>query len=233
MPEHKQSDTQILLEKFVIYPLFIFLFIPIILNISCSHSGDKMPVKSVSHKNMVDSFVVKRNSNAYLVRFQKGAWESFLLGDLNHDNIDDTAFVYTPAYYESRTLNDADHEFMFDSCVNNQSYNKVRFSCDLPEIFIENSIWGKVEGIDDLDSDGYREIIFQTNWFIGTHVDIYVYSFNKKKWVVLAENNLYEEDSYRHRVKTISKEKFKFKIEYMDTIEHDLMNKYITVKIRK
>jgi hypothetical protein len=48
------------------------------------------------------------------------------------------------------------------------------------------------------DEDGIKEKNFQTNWFIGTHVVIYIYSFNKVegKWKILAKNWLYEEKSY-------------------------------------
>jgi hypothetical protein len=159
-------------------------------------------------------------------------WKPFILGDINNDKISDTAFVFTPAYYATIDTS-ISLEPLLDSCINNQCYNRVKFSCKLPEIYIENSIWGFVEKIDDLDEDGINEIIFQTNWYIGTHVEIYIYSFFNGKWVVLAKNNRYEEDSYKNLITKIDKRKFKFRIEYFNKHKHDLMNKTITVKIKK
>ena len=162
-------------------------------------------------------------------------WQPFILGDINNDNIIDTAFVYTPGYYATPDL-EFPKEPLFDSCINNNCFNKVRFSCNLPEIYIKNTLWGKVEMIDDLDGDGIKEIVFQTDWIIGTHVTIYIYSYNKakKKWQILAKNWLYGEDSYKHRIKKINKDKFRFRVEYMDDkILHDISNKNIIVKIKK
>lgn len=159
-------------------------------------------------------------------------WKPFVLGDINNDKIIDTAFVYTPAYYATIDTS-ISSEPILDSCINNQYYNRVKFSCKLPELYIENSIWGFVEKIDDLDEDGINEIIFQTNWYIGTHVEIYIYSYFNGKWVVLAENSRYAEDSYKNLITKIDKRKFKFRIEYFDKHKNDLMNKTITVKINK
>lgn len=159
-------------------------------------------------------------------------WEPFVLGDINNDHIIDTAFVYTPAYFASidTTISSVP---IFDSCINQHYYNRVRFSCKLPDLYIENSIWGFIESIDDLDDDGFNEIIFQTNWFIGTHVEIVIYSYFNGKWIVLAENNRYQEDSYKNVVTKINKSKFKFRIEYFNKRKHDYWNKTVTVKINK
>lgn len=161
-----------------------------------------------------------------------GEWESFLLGDMNSDQINDTAFIYTPAYYASIDTT-ISSDYIFDSCVNNQYYNLLRFSCNLPELSIENSLWGSVELIEDLDEDGFSEIIVQTNWFIGSQVRIYIYSYMNGKWIVLAENKRYYEDSYKNLVTKIDKSKFKFKIEYFNKRKKDYLNKTVTVKIKK
>ncbi|MFZ4401714.1 MAG: hypothetical protein ACOYO1_16915 [Bacteroidales bacterium] len=165
--------------------------------------------------------------------FIEGAWESFILGDINSDNIIDTAFIYTPGYYGTQDQEYPKEPPMFDSCLNNLCYNKITFSCNLPEIYNKNTLWGTVEMIDDLDEDGINEIIFQTNWWIGTHVEMYIYSYHKGEWRILAKNWLYGEDSLKYRVKKINKNKFRLKVEYMDTKVHDIKEKYIIVKIIK
>lgn len=164
----------------------------------------------------------------------EGKWEAFPLGDIDNDKISDTSFVYTPSYYGIKTP-ELHGEVEFDGCVGKRCYNRVRFTNNLPEIRIDNSLWGTVEPIADLDEDGINELVFQTNWWIGSHVQIKIYSFDKRKrkWVILASNSLYGQDSYKDRITKINKDKFKFKIEYMDTIEHDLMNKDTIMLIKK
>jgi hypothetical protein len=164
----------------------------------------------------------------------EGKWESFPLGNMDMDNIPDTAYVYTPAYYG--TPNELDpNELNFDSYIDDKHYNDIKFSNGLRALHIDNTLWGTVEPIADLDEDGINEFIFQTNWFIGTHISIYIYSYNKKKkrWVVLARNWCYGEDSYKDRVTKIDKSEFKFRIEYMDTIEGDILKKDTLIQIKK
>ena len=180
-----------------------------------------------------DIEIEKKHNNKTIVQEK---WASFPIGDIDNDRIADTSFICTSAYYGKINPElPATDNIEFDSCVNSKCYNKIKFSNNLPAILVENSLWGSIESIEDLDEDGIKELIFQTNWFIGTHVEIYIYSFNKinRKWYVLAKNNLYSEDSYKDRITKINREAFKFKIEYMDTIEHDLMSKEIEIQIKK
>mgnify|MGYP001336706423 CR=1 FL=1 len=165
---------------------------------------------------------------SYNLKSQNEEIEMFLLGDINIDGILDTAYVLTPKHY-------LDSINQFDSCLNNNCFNVIKFSSKYKDIVIKNSIWGKVETLDDLDNDGIKEILFQTNWWIGTRVRIYIYSYNRKikNWVILAENKLYEEESYKYRISKINNEKFNFKIEYYDTIEYDFKNKIMTIPIKK
>ena len=191
-------------------------------------------IAACTYKHPIEKPVAKTKATTKQV-IVKANWEAFALGDMNHDNLPDTAFVYTPAYYGTPIAEDP-KSIDFDSCVGGKNYNKIKFSAGLPPIVLDNTLWGKVEPIGDLDEDGINEFIFQTNWYIGTHVQISIYSFNKEKskWVVLATNNLYFDDSYKNRITKINKHQFRFKIEYMDTIElHDLAHKEIVVDIKK
>ncbi len=115
--------------------------------------------------------------------------DSFPLGDMNGDSVPDTAYVYTSPYYET-PFEGRPGEMEFAGCVNDTCYNRTTFSNGLPEKYIENTLWGTVEPIAELDEDGINEIIFQTRWWIGSHATIYIYSFDRKKkqWEVLAQN---------------------------------------------
>jgi hypothetical protein len=130
--------------------------------------------------------------------------EKFVLGDINNDGLIDTAFVYTPS-----RINEIPNENDSLPCKG-KCYNIVTFTCGFPALKIDNSILGKIEAIDDLNGDGNREIIFQTNWFVGTHANIYIYSLIKNNWINIASDYLYEKDSYKDRIKKINDKKFIF-----------------------
>lgn len=110
--------------------------------------------------------------------------DTIKLGDINGDLIIDTAFVYTPPTLT--TLNSDGNVAYTMGCVNNNCYNRIKFSCKLPDITIEESVWGKIEKIADLNNDGINEILFSTEWFTTTKSHLMLYSFNKNKWKLIA-----------------------------------------------
>lgn len=214
----------------------ILSFLGLLFLFSCKNNKqDKVTVFKLTDtvvNNKLTDTIKEKNIQVFI----KGEWQSFILGDINNDQLIDTAFVYTPAYYATKYAEFKDEPPMFDSCIDNNCYNVIRFSCNLPEIIRKNSLWGGVERIDDLDEDGINEIVFETGWYIGTHCEIYIYSFDKLKgkWIILAKNYRYEDDNYYKLIKKVDKTKFKFKVEYMDTIiAHDIQYKNIIVHIKK
>ncbi len=158
---------------------------------------------------------------------QPGNWEAFTLGDINKDRKQDTAFVYTPAYWEEK---DTIGSF-FGSCENDSCYNRIQFSTHFPEIYEGMSLWGQVEAIGDLNGDHIKEIIVQKSWWIGSHVTIHVYSFLKGKWQLLAQDNLYFQKSYKNRIEKIDNRSFWFLDEIM--VEGDILSKRRKVTIGK
>jgi hypothetical protein len=152
--------------------------------------------------------------------------EKFILGDINCDNIVDTAFIYTP-----ERMKELPGEKDSLPC-NGKCYNKITFSCGFPPIIVEDCIRGKIEAIDDLNEDGIKELIFQTSWFTGTSVGIYIYSFINNKWVILASTNLYYRDSYKNRVRKINKNKFELIEETWDTKKQVTRVKKRVIKIK-
>lgn len=106
--------------------------------------------------------------------------DTVLLGDINNDKIKDTAFVYTPPTF--KYLNEKGEVMYYHGCVDNKCYNKISFSCKMPEIYYDISVWGSIENIGDLDNDGYNELIFSPGWFTSCWGALYIYSFDGKKW---------------------------------------------------
>lgn len=180
--------------------IFRYILLSLIL-ISFSFSkrnlaNDNMLTDTVKKKTQVE-----KSTNDTLI---KPLIEKFILGDINGDNIVDTAFVYTPS-----RINGLIGEKDSLPC-NGKCYNKVTFSCGFPPIIVDDCIEGKIEAIDDLNGDGNKELIFETGWFMGTHVNIYVYSLINNQWKILASNWLYSRDTYKDRVRKLDNKRFEF-----------------------
>ena len=106
--------------------------------------------------------------------------DTILIGDVNKDGILDTAFVYTPPTI--RDYYDDDSTYAPFNCLNNECDNRITFSCNLPELVIYNSVWARVECIDDLDGDGIREILVAPNWFWSCVGSLKLYSLKGNEW---------------------------------------------------
>lgn len=114
-------------------------------------------------------------------------WDTVLLGDINNDKIADTAFIFTP---ETIECHNSQGEIQLTlGCEKDICYNKIKFSCKLPEIYFDNSVWGRIEKIDDIDNDGVNELIFSPGWFTSCWGRLYIYSYKNGNWVKICENS--------------------------------------------
>ena len=109
--------------------------------------------------------------------------DTIVLKDINNDNISDTAFVYTPPTLAS--FDDKGNIEYEMGCVDNKCFNKITFSCKLPEIVFEESVWGKLENAGDLNGDGISELLFAPDWFTSSLGHLYLYSFSNGKWEIV------------------------------------------------
>lgn len=142
--------------------------------------------------------------------------DTIALGDINNDKIEDTAFIYTPPTIKH--LNDSGELLYQFGCVDNNCFNKISFSCKIPEINFDNSVWGYVENIGDLNNDGYNELIFSPRWFTSCWGRLYIYSFNGDKWNKTT-NVLYrrcEDESLKSHILKIRNKYFLKGIEFVD-----------------
>ncbi len=113
--------------------------------------------------------------------------DTVLVQDLNNDGVNDTAFVITPPTLASIDEQGTIHFEM--GCLNGDCHNTITFSCDLPELFFDNSVWGTVENAGDLNGDGMNELIFCPGWFTSSMTHLYVYTLRDGKWKQVASVN--------------------------------------------
>lgn len=100
--------------------------------------------------------------------------EKIIIGDINNDKIIDTAFVKGP-----KLITDKDGFEDYKSGTENIT---ISFSCDFPEITLDNAVSGFVENIGDIDNDGKSEIIVVPFWFIGCRGRIHFFTMKNGKW---------------------------------------------------
>ena len=115
--------------------------------------------------------------------------DTVLIGDLNGDRIQDTAFITTPPIIKYLDKNDSLK--FYGDCLNGDCFNRISFSCGLVEIYNDNSIWGSLENLGDLNKDGFSELIFSPSWFIGCRGPLYVYYYNGKDWNIAGRVDYY------------------------------------------
>ena len=129
--------------------------------------------------------------------FEQQPIDIIVLGDIDSDRLLDTAFIYTPPVLSS--YDEKDELMYIFGCKDNDCYNRVTFSCRMPDLLFTDSVWGKVAAVDDIDGDGFKELLFNTSWFTGTTSGLYLYHFNGKEWeaiesVIIRGRLYYEED---------------------------------------
>ena len=110
--------------------------------------------------------------------------DTVLAGDLDNNQLQDTIFILTPP-----TLVALDEQGRIEyelDCVDGNCYNNLLFSCDLPDLFVDKSVWGRVENAGDLNGDGISELLFVPGWFSGSATHLCLYSLKKDKWIKVA-----------------------------------------------
>ena len=118
-------------------------------------------------------------------RFYAGQIDTVSLGDLDGNGIIDSAFVYTP---QTNLEIDKNGDTLFSpGCKEDKCFNMITFSADFPNIEIENSVWGQIESIDDIDKDGVKELLFASNWFTTTRSSLYLFSLKNGSWVEISK----------------------------------------------
>jgi hypothetical protein len=184
----------------------IYLFIFIIYTISCC-----------------------KPSKNYYYSIDKEHFVTFKLGDINKDNSPDFAKVLEPEMYFDKK------DGFFDHCKDNKCQNVISFTNGFPSIILKESLYTTVEPTFDLNKDGIKELLIARSWWIGSHIKLSIYSFNKQTntWNILSENVRFMENSYTQFVKPLDNHRFLFNSSYYDTLLEDYSSKWDTIYLKK
>jgi len=109
----------------------------------------------------------------------------FLIGDINNDRINDTAFVYSE--------NIKNEEFKDIS---------IKFSSDIPKLDILQSLNVIIEPTEDLNNDNANEIIVFSRTNNGWWNIVSIWTFQNKTWNKIAQTEAFtpENKDFKNRV---------------------------------
>jgi hypothetical protein len=168
-----------------------FLII-LLLTFGCTNSGNNLKNKTVKK----DTNDIHKNS---LSKTNFRNTDTCLLGDINADKKNDTAFVVLPKFVNPEDPLDG-------GCVNNNCEVSVKFSNRLPPFTFGQAISAGVYNIGDIDKDSVCEIMFCPGWFIGCWGTMRFYSLKNNTWneFGLAKGYMCVEEDPTKRVKIIN-----------------------------
>lgn len=158
---------------------------------------------------------------------KKRSVDTLLLGDLNHDRVNDTIFVINPLYVGEEDMSKFD-------CIDKNCEATVRFSNGLPTIELTNAIGAEIENLGDIDRDGYDELLIVHSWFIGCRANMYFYTFQKNRWTVaghVGARLCEDEKDYKERVTQIAPNTLKVKGDTLND-DYDIIDSYRIIKLK-
>ncbi len=150
---------------------------------------------------------------------------NYILGDIDGDKIGDTAGV---DYEQVVDANDS----LSNDCGRGTCYMTAKFGKSIPDITRSSCYGMSIEPLPDLNGDGRDEIIMGTYYSHGCCHDLLVWSYDGKKWHLLAEANTFtDEEPDAPRVR---KEKKGYYLHYRNWNEEgeDIVGKKVKINIR-
>ncbi|MEL1243683.1 hypothetical protein AAEO56_05375 [Flavobacterium sp. DGU11] len=150
---------------------------------------------------------------------------NYIVGDIDGDRIGDTAGV---DYEQVVDANDT----LSNDCGRGTCYMTANFGKGIPDITRSMCYWMSIEPLPDLNGDGRDEIIIATHYFHGCCHDMLVWSYDGKKWHLLAEANTFDDDE--PDALRVKKEKMGYYLHYRNWDEEgaDIVGKKVKIKVR-
>lgn len=113
--------------------------------------------------------------------------DDYLIGDIDGDK---TANNVITEYEKVIEANDS----ISNDCGRGTCDMTAKFGKDIPDITQSSCNWMSVEALPDLNRDGRDEIIMATHYSHGCCHNVLVWSYDGKKWNLLAEANTFDDD---------------------------------------
>lgn len=135
--------------------------------------------------------------------------DTVLLGDMNGDEVMDTAIITSPYRAYDNPNNSASNY----GCADLLCETIVQFSFDTANIEFSNTLgFASFFAMDDLDDNGIKEVGFVTQWFQGCWQTLYAYGINNGVWQSLVDGRVYacEEQDFSKRINKIGNKKVEF-----------------------
>ena len=145
----------------------------------------------------------------------------FFIGDINNDEINDTAFVNYKWNLETNEI----------ECGKNNCDINIEFTENIPKITIAQSLGIVVAKIEDLNNDNANEIIIFSRTTEGWWNKVSVWSFKSGTWNEIAETKAFisEDKDFENR---IIKEKGKYYLIGENKLEEDENGNFKKVKVK-
>jgi hypothetical protein len=104
--------------------------------------------------------------------------ENLYICDLNADSIPDSFYVIPPQLHDEE--GQAFESECFGPCM-----SKIKFLQFFPSIFVQESIGGEITVLEDINENGFREIVFFPYWFNSCWSRMDIFSFDGEKWKLI------------------------------------------------
>lgn len=168
--------------------------------LSCTDNTDNN-VSKTSNQALVEDTLFTNTIELYHRDF-----DTIVLGDMNGDGKQDTAFSISPLY--NLGLED---DIGPEGCQDDSCLTKIYFSFDSTILYHESALGCQVLfPTEDLNSDGIKEIAFIPNWFQSCWQGLYVYSLVDKHWSNIGTGSVFacSEEDFSKRVRKVNSNHF-------------------------
>lgn len=133
----------------------LFSITLVILTLSCKHNRDSGNIIAIDTISKKDSLHLSSDKNII-----EHVSKPYFVSDINNGGKLDTAMVI----YDRSIRHDGTIE---KECINNDCKVVVKFSSNISELVIPQSLGIYIQMTDDLNNDNSNEIILYSQWFEG------------------------------------------------------------------
>lgn len=197
-------------------------FVLILFTLSCTEQVESTKTE-VETECSADSIIsIHQNSEIdYLSRI-----DTIILGDINFDNVVDTAIVYPVEFKDPNDI--------MMGPIDGNSITKIHFLYDDSWLYIENAIeLIRLYVLDDINEDGIKEIALIPGWYLSCCSGFLVYSNHNAVWQKISSSSVWSCGDIDYCVRKIKKNKFIVPDRIYSVVAEDIIDTINTVNFPK